>query len=676
MALPRNGFWQPDVKETSRHAQCSASVRGDLTENISPIERSKLSILYALEKYRTLIITGCGDTVPISTCLDDGGWGREGHAIVLAEPRKVVAISNAVRAAEIRGIGLDGVGKEVGYSVRFDTKESSSTTTLFTTIESLLQMVLTDPLLTRFSVVVVNNVHERSVGIDMLLALLKKIQMRRGDLRVVLTVDSTEVMGMKDFFSVTCTKVLDVQGDSFPVDLYYLRNPTEDYVEQAVSTIRDIYLEWSRGSDCAKHVVVFVPGADDAKNLCSKIDSMSRSELDGAILPVPLYASLPPSLQREAVESSSESKIKVIVATNTRITITGIGVVVDCGFETISVYDPRTRATSLLTVPISKSSANRRTRCAGRFKRGKCFRLYTKSYFNTNMLSQSTPAILRSDLTPVLLTMKAAGIDDVVNFQFLTPLPLERLAEAFHRLYVVSAISMDGRLTEGFGKRMAELPLGPNLSRMLLVGCNYGVGKEMAKICAMLEVQSIVYTVSEQDHTILNSSRTPFSVAEGDLMTLLNIFNAYIAAKKSSRWCNTNRFNSRALREANKIFLSLKCFLITSKTRVLHVSKAICRAAAAGFFANAAVVQPDGTYRTVINRTLFSIHPSSVLYRRFPRWIVFSELTATRQMYARNITVVDPSWLAEDIPDIFEHSSASLSLEVDETGCAVRRNGS
>ena len=534
------------------------------------------------------------------------------------------------------------VGEEVGYSIRFEDLTSASTRIKFLTDGMLLREALVDPLLSRYSVIMVDEAHERSLSTDILLGTLKKIMKRRLELRIVV---SSATLQAEDFLRFFCGeefkseaepeelggktgRIISLEGRMYPVDMLFLESPAEDYVERAVKTVFDIHLQEGEGD-----ILVFLTGReeiDTAIQLISERAATLHPKVQ-ALYPLPLYSGLTTDQQMYVFEPAPENTRKVIVSTNiaeASVTIDGIVYVVDCGFAKLRAYNPSTGIETLTAVPISKAAAVQRAGRAGRTKPGKCFRLYTQQAYG--LLPDATvPEIQRSNLAPVIMQLKALGIDNIVRFDFLTPPPAELVIRAFELLYSLGAVDDYAKLTKPLGMRMAELAVDPMMAKVLLSAPSFDCLSEILTIAAMVSLQGAIWVQHEGDKKASESSRRRFAVEEGDHLTYLNVYQAFVTkGKKDSRWCRDNLLNYRSLQRAVSVRAQLKRYLerfgiqtdeplSSSSYRQADLSKKpeqIQRCLTTGYFAHAAKMQPDGTFKTVSGGLTLHAHPSSLMF--------------------------------------------------------------
>ncbi|KAL1787057.1 putative ATP-dependent RNA helicase DHX35 isoform X1 [Sigmodon hispidus] len=640
-----------------------------------PVFKLRNHILYLVENYQTVVIvgeTGCGKSTQIPQYLAEAGWTAEGRVVGVTQPRRVAAVTVAGRVADEKGAVL---GHEVGYCIRFDDcTDPLATRIKFLTDGMLVREMMVDPLLTKYSVIMLDEAHERTLYTDIAIGLLKKIQKKRGDLRLIVASATLDAEKFRDFFNQnetsdpardTCV-ILTVEGRTFPVDVFYLQSPVPDYIKATVDTVVKIHQTEGDGD-----ILAFLTGQEEVETVVSMLieqaRALARTGMKKHLRVLPMYAGLPSFEQMKVFERVSHSVRKVIVATNvaeTSITISGIVYVIDCGFMKLRAYNPRTAIECLVVVPVSQASANQRAGRGGRNRSGKCYRLYTEDAFD--QLPQSTvPEMQRSNLAPVILQLKALGIDNVLRFHFMSPPPAQSMVQALELLYALGGLDKDCRLTEPLGMRIAEFPLNPMFAKMLLESGNFGCSQEVLSIAAMMQIQNVFVFPSNQKSQATRVHRK-FAVEEGDHLTMLNVYEAFIKHNKSSQWCQEHFLNYKGLVRAATVREQLKKLLV--KFQVPKVSSEgdpdpVLRCIVSGFFANAARFHSSGAYRTIRDDHELHIHPASVLYaEKPPRWVIYNEVIQTSKYYMRDVTAIESAWLLELAPHFYQQGT-HLSLK-------------
>lgn len=653
--------------------------------SLLPIARHRDTLLYVIETFPITIIigqTGSGKTTQIPQFLDQAGWCAEGKIIAITQPRRVAATTVAARVAEEMRCNL---GQEVGYSIRFEDMTSSATRIKFLTDGLLLREALVDPLLSRYSVIMVDEAHERSLSSDILLGLLKKIMKRRPELRIVVSSATLDAENFLQFFAGDSVvengnesselggsvgRIISLEGRMYPVDIHYLEEPTEDYVERAIKTVFDIHVKEAEGD-----ILIFLTGREEIdatiEIIADRIGSLNPK--GPSLLPLPLYAGLSTDQQMYVFEPAPEDTRKVIIATNiaeASVTIDGIVYVIDCGFVKLRAYNPTTGIETLTAVPVSKASATQRAGRAGRTKPGKCYRLYTEQNYD-NLEESTVPEIQRSNLAPVILQLKALGIDNIARFDYLTPPPAELVIRALELLYSLGALDDYAKLTQPLGTRMAELAVEPMMGKVLLSAATFDCLSEILSIAAMTSLQGAVWFSHEGEKKAQESARRKFAAEEGDHLTLLNVYQAFVTkGKKEAKWCRDNYLNFKSMSRSVSIRNQLKRYLerfginvdesLGRDSAVLRaggVDKAekIRRCLTSGFFVHAARMQPDGSFRTVDGGTVLYAHPSSLLFNRKADWVIFHEIMETgNKTFIRDITKIEKAWLTEYAPEYYQ----------------------
>lgn len=592
------------------------------------------------------------------------------------------------------------LGEEVGYSIRFEDLTSASTRIKFLTDGMLLREALVDPLLSRYSVIMVDEAHERSLSTDILLGILKKIMKRRPELRIVVSSATLQAEDFLRFFAGeefqndadsgdlggSVGRIISLEGRMYPVDILFLESPAEDYVERAVRSVFDIHLQEVEGD-----VLLFLTGREEIDTAIQLISERAATLHPKAqsILPLPLYAGLTTDQQMYVFEPAPENTRKIIVSTNiaeASVTINGIVYVVDCGFAKLRAYNPTTGIETLTGVPISKAAAVQRAGRAGRTKPGKCFRLYTQQAYE-RLPDATVPEIQRSNLAPVVMQLKALGIDNIVRFDFLTPPPSHLVIRAFELLYSLGAVDDHAKLTKPLGMRMAELAVDPMMAKVLLSAQTFGCLSEILTIAAMVSLQGTVWVQHDGDRKSSESCRRKFAVEEGDHLTYLNVYQAFVTkGKKDSKWCRDNLLNYRSLQRAVSIRAQLKRYLERFGIQVDETlsrqsqkdlgkpSEQIQRCLTTGYFAHAAKMQPDGTFKTVTGGLTLYAHPSSLMFvcslctcclclmlfanklqNRKADWVIFHEILQTgEKTFIRDVTKIEKSYLLEYAPNYYK----------------------
>ncbi|XP_067007183.1 probable ATP-dependent RNA helicase DHX35 [Anabrus simplex] len=673
---PGEGTWQEDKSEIDPNNATTFVYNPHVSLSLVqqrqrlPIYTNRNHILYLLERFQTLVLvgeTGSGKSTQIPQYLLEAGWGKDGKIIGITEPRRVAATTLASRVAEERNCFL---GQEVGYSIRFDDCFDPDLTKIKYMTEGILLMeMMADPLLRKYCVIMLDEVHEQTLFTDIIMGLLKKILRKQKRLRIVVSSATVDAEQIKNFFNQNSTNdpskdtavIMSVEGRLYPVDVFYIKEPVPDYIKAVVDTAMSIHLKETPGD-----ILAFLTGHKEVDQAVSLLKEHSdRIKGDKMkMLVLPMYGSLPNSEQLKVFRYTPRGLRKIVIATNiaeTSITIPGIVYVIDCGFMKIRWFNPETHTDTLVVVPVSQASAEQRAGRAGRIRSGKAYRLYTESDFE-KLAPATPPEMQRTELSMAVLQLKALGIDNVLRFNFPSPPPAKNLLSALELLFALDALDKEGQLTKPVGVTIAEFPMSPLFSKALVMSPEFGCSEEIITILAMLQVQNIFVSPAGGQKAIqARVAKRKFEVAEGDLLTLLNVYNAYVKHRGDPNWCHEHFLNHKGLKRASEIRQRMVSLLKKFKLAFVSAKRdttSICRCLTSGLFPNAAYLHYSGVYKTVRGDQDLYIHPTSVLYNlEQPPWVLFCEVLYTNKAYMRDLLVVDPKWLEELAPHFYHRTT-------------------
>ncbi|KAK3720674.1 Salivary acidic proline-rich phosphoprotein 1/2 [Vermiconidia calcicola] len=673
-----------------------------------PIWNRQKDIRTAVRENDVLVLsgeTGSGKSTQVPQfILDHCGPGK----IAVTQPRRVAAITLARRVAEEIGTpcGSSSPASRVGYSVRFDESTSPSTRIKFLTEGMLLQEMLRDPTMNQYSCIIVDEVHERSVNVDLILGFLKQLlnerRRKKKPLKVIVMSATADVESISKFFSqpsvlsgsrlsngethpdqVGSVDVSEaswsglsddegengldpdaevsqchVEGRQYPVKLQYLDGPSDDVTEAALQRIFQIHCKEPMPGD----ILVFMTGQETIQSLQKLVDEYAENLTRDfpKLLVLPLFAALPQSAQQRIFQPAPPNTRKVILSTNiaeTSITVPGVKFVVDTGKAKIKQFRNRLGLDSLLVKAISKSSADQRKGRAGRETPGQCYRLYTEAAYHS-LDQDNTPEILRCDLSEALLKMKARGVDDVLAFPFLTPPPREAMEKALLQLLQLGALEEDGKISK-IGRNIARLPLTPSLGRVIIEAAALDCLMEVIDIVACLSVENIFLNVdTEEAREQAQLARQQLYRRQGDHLTLLAAVQAYAAESSDRRrWADNHLISHRAMQSVMDVRKQLRAQCKAAKlisddsekpSESIPPSEAmsenILKAFLRGFSNNVARLCPDGSYKTFTGNQTVAIHPSSVFFGRKVEAIMYNEYVYTNKAYGRNVSVIQLAW--------------------------------
>lgn len=616
--------------------------------------------------------TGSGKTtqIPQFVLLDDLPQLNR-KMVACTQPRRVAAMSVAQRVANEMDVTL---GEEVGYSIRFEDVTGPKTILKYMTDGMLLREAMHDHDLSRYSTIILDEAHERTLATDILMGLLKEVVLRRPDLKLVIMSATLDAQKFQSYFGTVDNPapLLAVPGRTHAVEIFYTAEPERDYLEAALRTVVQIHATEPEGD-----ILLFLTGEEEIEDTCKKINHDVGELPDAGPLKVyPLYGTLPPYQQQRIFDpppkpdSNGRPGRKCIVATNiaeTSLTIDGIVYVVDPGFSKQKIYNPRIRVESLLVSAISKASAKQRAGRAGRTRPGKCFRLYPESAYEKELNEQTYPEVLRSNLANTVLELKKLGIDDLVHFDLMDPPAPETLMRALEELNYLACLDDEGNLT-ALGKLASEFPLDPALAVMLISSPEFYCSNEILSLTALLSVPQIF------NRPLLQRARADemkqlFAHPDGDHLTMLNVYHAFKGKEVQAdpkRWCHEHFLSLRALQQADNVRLQLQRIMETHEVELLSTPfedkkyyENIRRALVAGFFMQTAKRDESKKhYKLVKEAPTVLLHPSNVL-KTESEWVLYNEFVLTTKNFIRTVTAIKPEWLLVSL----SHAASSLFYE-------------
>ena len=629
------------------------------TEAVLPMYEKKNEIVQLITENQVCVIlgeTGSGKSTQMTQYLYEAGFAEKG-LIVCTQPRKVAATTLASHVAREMG---NTVGKVVGCRVGGNVQASKEMTGIvYVTDHILLNECLKDPKLSKYSCIIIDEAHERSLYSDLLLGMIKKSLIQRPELRVVITSATIDPAIFVAYFD-QCP-VLKVSGRMFPVDVIWKDGPSsnvENYLQEAVKTAREIHRKEDPGD-----ILVFLTSPAETERACEMLRKVER---DANLVCLPLHGKLRQEEQKKVFEEDGDKR-KVVFATNcaeTSITIPGIKYVVDTGMVKEMKFEPKRNKSSLEVTTINKSSAEQRKGRAGRIQAGKCFRLYSQEEYEA-MEDQSKPEILRVHLGQAVLKLMELGIENVRDFDFVESPPFDSITLALELLNSLGAIT-NGRLTQ-LGGKIARVPLEPRLAKVLFEGIDKGVGADALALVAIATAGGSVFfrMGSGEEKQAADCRKVCFCLNGGDLLTLLEVYRQYLKQPKDlpkrNKWAVANSFNAKSLRMTDGTIKELKLTLkhelgVTipdtlqqDENTDVKLQKILlsCYATNLCVFTG----HEKTGYRVLSSNQCVQVHPSSALkyLGATPQFIVFDQLLKTSRDFVVNVTTVEETWLREMI---------------------------
>lgn len=619
-----------------------------------PIFSVKKELMNVIRDNKIVIIvgeTGSGKTTQLTQYLYEENISVNG-IIGCTQPRRVAAVSVAKRVSEEMNCQVSDI---VGYTIRFEDLTSKATKIKYMTDGVLLRESLTDPYLDKYSAIIMDEAHERSLNTDVLFGILRKVIENRRDLKLIVTSATMNAGKFSNFFGNA--PVFTIPGRTYKVDIIYSKSLCEDYVDSAVIKALTVHIQYGEGD-----ILIFMTGQEDIEATCLLLqEKIEKDKNIPQLLILPIYSQLPSDMQSKIFEKSNTRKC--IVATNiaeTSLTLDGVKYVIDTGFNKVKLYNPKVGMDVLQINPISQANANQRAGRAGRTGPGVCFRLYTEIAYKLDLLENNIPEIQRTNLNNVVLLLKSLNIDNILSFNFMDPPPQETILSSMYQLWMLGALDGTGVLTP-LGRKMVEFPLDPTMSKILISSERYGCSSEILSIVSMLSIQTIFYRPKDKE-TESDRARERFFIGESDHLTLLNIYQQWKANKNSNEWAMRNYLQGKSLKKVDEIRKQLCDIMIQQKVPIVSCGKnyeLIRKTIATGFFHNCAKLRGIGEYVNLRSSIPCVLHPSSSIYSLgyTPDYVVYHELIMTKKEYMSCVTIIEPEWLIEIAPLLFSIKS-------------------
>ena len=645
-----------------------------------PVVEHREEFFEMLEKHQVVIVkadTGSGKSTQLPKfllewfCKDagavEGGENARPFKIGVTEPRRLAAISIADRLREeLKDETL------VSTKIRFWEQGQSDAPIKVMTDGILLQEFRRDRLFRQYSAIVIDEAHERSLNIDILLGIFKTVLQVRPEFKLIVASATLDAKLFEEFYDNSC--VLEAEGRTFPVEVEYYFNGSSVILSGTRSAeskdLRDISGKGDSGLlDEARdaildletrhrdHLLCFLPTERDIQDLAAEL----AHELDSATFDIlPLYGRMSPDEQRRIFRHTE--KTRVVLATNiaeTSLTIPGIAYVVDTGTARISRYNAQSRIQGLPVEDISKASARQRTGRAGRVKPGVCIRLYSPEDFEKRD-EFTEPEIRRSNLANVVLQLRSLGLE-LENFPFLQSPPHSAFRGAYKTLFELGALTADnasGHVTK-LGREMTRLPMDVALSAVLLRARDAGVLQPALIVCSALSIQDPRVVPSEEpERTRIRQLHRKFAGHKSDFLTFICMWNAFCAEWDGKTWnklrkfCDKNSLHFLRCREWIDLYeqfgriLDVKfenrvCPLDSFHRDNLHI------ALLSGFLGGIALRDlENGCYRLVSGRETH-VFPGSDLYGKSAEWLFSAEVRETSRIFLNKAAEIKPEWIMQ-----------------------------
>lgn len=632
-----------------------------------PVYKEKERILDALAKNQVIIVqspTGSGKTTQIPVILHEAGYDA-GGIIAVTQPRRIATLSVSSFIARQLGTVYPGL---VGYKMRFEDETNETTRIKIMTDGILLQEMKLDPMLTKYSVLMVDEAHERSLNIDFVLGLLKRILKTRPEFKVIVSSATLNTQVFSEYFDGA--PIVTIDTVTFPVTTIYdppmisastMSAGARDELTKKIIDITGRVVS-TDGDDGA--ILIFLPGERAIKDIW---DALLKSDFAQRIYCLPLYGRLSKEDQERVFETPPQGKRKVIISTNiaeTSVTIPDVTVVIDSGLSKLSYYDTKTFATSLVETKVSRASVDQRRGRAGRVRAGTCYRLFSRKDYEKRELF-TKEEIFRTDLSDVVLQMADLGIRDFDGFDFISMPSHKGIMGAVKTLRMLDALAANNELTN-VGRLMTRFPVEPRISRIITeaIMAYPQVTEEAVIVSSFLSASSPFVLPAGQELQAREAHHT-FNDDNGDFVSYLKLFAQFTAffneygsysQMQLDDFCSRYFLDCRVMLEIKNIKEQL-CAIVTQMNIPILKGGAILdmlTCVAKGMVQFVAVKSGRDTYRT-LTQDKISIHPGSCMCKKSPPYIVAGEIIETSRIFASSVSPITRQVIERVAPDFVDY---------------------
>ncbi len=634
-----------------------------------PVYSQKQKILDCLENNQVVIVespTGSGKTTQIPVILYEAGYATNG-IIGVTQPRRIAALTVSEFISKQLGTNFPGL---VGYKMRFEDQTNNDTRIKIMTDGILLQEMKLDPWLSKYSVLMIDEAHERSLNIDFVLGLVKRVLKERKDFHVIISSATMNTEVFSQYFDNA--PIVSIDTVTYPVTVIY------DSIPGGVTTCTDAGCDLLLNKICNTvervldneedgGILIFLPGEKIIKDCMWRLE---HSPFSRKLFVLPLYGRLPKEEQERVFDDPPAGRKKVVISTNiaeTSVTIHDITTVIDSGLAKLNFYSPKTFTSSLVETPVSKASSNQRKGRAGRTHEGTCYRLYSRLDFESRDMF-TREEIYRTDLSEVVLRMAELGITDFYNFDFIASPGIEGIAGAVDTLKMLNALDDDNCLSE-IGKLMVKFPLEPRISRIIVEAIlRYPEVLDKVLIAASFLSANSPFVLPPDQEMEARQAHHRFRNMQGDFVTYINLMQAWKSTESKENFCKKNFLDERVMAEIDNINYQLHEIVgemlgIPIMENTGSYSDYLC-CIAAGMIQFVCIRTNRESYRS-LTADHICIHPGSVMFKQDPVFIVAGEIVKTSRIYAMSVSPLTKAMLDQINPTLYEKLSACKKEKLD-----------
>lgn len=624
-----------------------------------PVYEQKQRILDALKDNQVIVVqspTGSGKTTQLPVILHEAGYDETG-IIAVTQPRRIAALSVSEFISKQLGTTYPGL---VGYKMRFEDKTDQTTKIKIMTDGILLQEMKLDPWMSKYSVIMVDEAHERSLNIDFVLGLLKRILAARKEFKVIVSSATLNAEAFSNYFG-GCP-IVTIDTVTYPVTMVYdppkiaastlSAAATDTLLLKICSIVQRVLTNNEDGG-----ILIFLPGEKIIKDCMQMLD---HSVFASKIHTLPLYGRLSKEEQERVFLPAPKNKKKIIISTNiaeTSVTIPDITTVIDSGLAKMNFYNPHTFTSSLVETQVSKASCNQRRGRAGRTCPGTCYRLYPRMDFDTRPM-YTLEEIYRTDLSEVVLQMADLGIRDFQGFDFISSPGKEGIIGATDTLNMLGALDKDNSLS-AIGRLMVQFPLEPRISRIIVEAImRYPNVLEEVLIAASFLSANSPYILPPGEEIEARRAHHSFRDIQGDFVAYLHLFRAFekcTSSEEKTLFCRSHYLDERIMLEIENINAQLSDIVTQLNIPICsggNKSDYLC-CIAAGMIQFVCVRAGRDNYKS-LTQDKICIHPGSVMFKQEPLYIVAGEIVRTSRMFAMSVSPLTKTILSQLSPELVE----------------------
>mmetsp|Transcript_6965 Transcript_6965/g.10791 ORF Transcript_6965/g.10791 Transcript_6965/m.10791 type:complete len:600 (-) Transcript_6965:43-1842(-) len=591
--------------------------------------------------------TGSGKSTQVAKYLINFNTSNK---IGCTQPRRIAAMTISKRVAtELNS----NIGDKVGYCVRFEKVLNKKVRIKYLTEGILVREIVSDTMLSKYGIIVVDEAHERTLCTDLIIGTMKEIIKNNLKIKLIIMSATLEVQKFYNYFWNSSTLL--IPGRLYKVNIFYTKAPEKNYKKVCLSLIMGIARSKKKGT-----MLIFLAGEEEIEDFNFTLSANSIGIKNFPEI-VPLYSNLNIKFQDRIFQdidkkSSCLASIdRIILSTNiaeTSITISNVRYVIDSGFSKKNIYHPRLKIDSLIISSISKASAHQRAGRAGRTSSGKCFRIYTEHSFNVELSPQNLPEILRSNLNSLILILKKMGIRNIIDFDFLDPPSPEIIMRSLEVLIWLAAINRKGKITEN-GIIISEFPLEPEYSTCIVNSIHLKTVIESVTIVSMIiSNMAIPFEKTNNDNSALNEEIRCCLHPYGDHLTMLSLYNTWRLKNKDTSWCLINNLNPRLLEFSDLVRTQLFKYIGLMKNHICYSYKSIrkyyndiLKSFFLGFGLNVAYSKDMDQYYTLFNKYFIEISPESFFNFNY-HYIIFDTIVLTSKLFVKKVSRIKFKWLA------------------------------